>query len=421
MTPPARVEAAIELLTEIMAAPGIAADQIVAAWFRRRRYAGAKDRRWITEITWTVLRRRGELQWATGSWPATPQARSLVLAALALQADAEALFGSDPHGPAPLTDAELSLIRKGPASFASAPDWARGNYPAGLDPELRESLGTRLVAEMEAFTERSPLDLRVNTLKATRTEAQAALAGEGIETEATPLSPIGLRVSGRANVSETVAFRDGLVEVQDEGSQIAALMVGAMPGETVMDYCAGGGGKALTLAAAMANRGRVIATDTHPGRLQAARERVQRAGAGIVELRGDPATLSDPADRVLVDAPCTGSGTWRRNPATKWTTTPADIAAKAAEQTAILEQAARLVRPGGRLVYATCSLFAAENGAQVGRFLGAHSAFQEVAPKQAWREAGLPGEAPPAPVGVQLTPLRHRTDGFFVAVLERVG
>ena len=411
----------MELLTEIMAAPGIAADQIVAAWFRRRRYAGAKDRRWITETTWTVLRRRGELQWATGSWAANPQARSLVLAALALQPDAEALFGADPHGPAPLTDAELSLIRGGPASFASAPDWARGNYPAGLDHDLRESLGTGLVAEMAAFTERSPLDLRVNTLKATRTEAQAALAGEGIGTEAMPMSPIGLRVSGRANLSETVAFRDGLVEIQDEGSQIAALMVGAMPGETVIDYCAGGGGKALALAAAMANRGRVIATDPHPRRLQAARERVLRAGAGIVQLRGDPATLSDPVDRVLVDAPCTGSGTWRRNPATKWTTTPADIAAKATEQTAILEQAARLVRPGGRLVYATCSLFAAENGAQVVRFLGDHSAFREVAPKQAWREARLPGEAPPAPVGVQLTPLRHHTDGFFVAVLERVG
>lgn len=165
----------------------------------------------------------------------------------------------------------------------------------------------------------------------------------------------------------------------------------------------------------------MIATDAHPGRLQAARERVLRAGAGIVQLMGDPATLSHPVDRVLVDAPCTGSGTWRRNPATKWTTTPADIAAKATAQAAILEQAARLVRPGGRLVYATCSLFAAENGAQVVRFLGDHAAFREVAPRQAWREAGLPGEAPPAPVGVQLTPLRHHTDGFFVAVLERVG
>ena len=262
---------------------------------------------------------------------------------------------------------------------------------------------------MAALRETAPVDLRVNVFKANRDSARAALAAEGVETEATPLSPVGLRLARRRPLSGLAAIRSGLVDVQDEGSQVIALLVGAQPGETVVDLCAGAGGKSLALAAAMAGLG----------------PRRRRAGAGIVEtreLRGETGRGLDDlvsiVDRVLVDVPCSGTGTWRRNPAERWRLTRGRLSRYVARQRAILSHAAPLVRPGGRLIYATCSLMPVENEAQVAWFLDAFGAFTVVPADVAWRSS-LPGTAPVDGPYLRLTPAGHGTDGFFAAVLAR--
>src|SRR5690606_19924675 len=269
----------------------------------------------------------------------------------------------------------------------------------------------------------APVDLRVNTLKATREEARAALAEAGVEAEPTPLSPLGLRLAGRGALPALAAFPHGLVEVHDEGTRIDALRVGARPGESVADYCAGAGGKTLALAAAMANRGRLVAGDISDWRLRGLGPRLARAGVTMVETAAGAAldTLPDAAfDRVLVDAPCSGSGTWRRNPEARWRLTSAAVDDAVARQRAILEAAARLVKPGGRLLYATCSVLAAENDRQLEWFLAGHDAFAALQADAAWRDAI--GGAPPAGATgswLHLAPARHGTDGFFAAPLER--
>jgi 16S rRNA (cytosine967-C5)-methyltransferase len=267
------------------------------------------------------------------------------------------------------------------------------------------------------------VDLRVNTLKTDRAAAKARLADEGIETVETPWSPLGLRCVARANVAASGAFAEGWVEVQDESAQLAALMTDARPGETVVNFCAGAGGKTLALAAAMANKGRLIACDVSQARLDRGADRLKRAGAFNVTRRALAGETDKwikrhkgTADRVLVDAPCSGSGTWRRNPDARWRTTPEDLAELAEKQGRILASAARLVRPGGRLVYATCSMFDEENGARIAAFLAARPDFALLPVAAAW-----PGA--PAPLAgddtLRLTPGRHGTDGFFVAAMQR--
>jgi len=274
------------------------------------------------------------------------------------------------------------------------------------------------------------MDLRANRGKVNREQAAAALAGAGIETAPTALSPLGLRVAdGRAPVSATKAFKEGLVEVQDEGSQLIALMVGAKPGTRVCDFCAGAGGKTLALAAQMENKGQLLAFDVLKGRLDRAQTRIRRAGFHNIERK----LLKDHRDpwlkrrkgkfeRVLVDAPCSGVGAWRRNPDARWRIGLEEIERLSALQGEILESAQRLVEPGGRLIYATCSLLPEENEAQVSAFLAAHTDFHLLRPAEVWREA-VGGETP-FPGGeddltLTLTPARHGTDGFFMAVMER--
>lgn len=424
MTPSARTEAAIGLLEQILSLPDTPADRLVSGWFRTRRYAGAKDRAYITNLVYTVLRRRAELEWALGHddvGAASP--RELTAAALALDeqlsgTDVAARFSGATHAPAVLTAAEQGRVSGLRRDFAGAPDWVRANYPPSLDAAFREVFGDDVAVEVAALAGRAPVDLRVNTLRATRDEAIAALAEDGINAQTTPLSPVGLRLDARANVAGSQAFRDGLVEVQDEGSQLIALLLGAQPGETVIDWCAGGGGKTLGIAAAMQNKGRILACDVSAERLEAAQHRIERAGARIVTthlLEGAPPVI---ADRVLVDAPCSGSGAWRRSPAAKWRTSPERIAAFAERQAAVLMEAARAVRPGGVLLYATCSLFRAENHEQVDAFVRRHRDFRLGSIATQWRS--LIGDNPPSETPLLLlTPFENNTDGFFMALFER--
>jgi 16S rRNA (cytosine967-C5)-methyltransferase len=287
---------------------------------------------------------------------------------------------------------------------------------------LAERFGASLGTELATLLQPAPLDLRVNLLKGTREEARAALMSEGLDTRQTNLSPWGLRIEGRRAVTTGPTFQSGLVEIQDEGSQLVAALTDARPGMRVADWCAGAGGKTLALAMTMQNRGQLLACDVSAVRLDGAVRRLRRAGVHNVERHliepGDKwaKRRAGGFDRVLIDAPCTGVGTWRRNPDARLRLTEADVAELVAKQAQILDQAAPLVRTGGRLVYATCSLLPEENEAQVIAFLARHPGFTLVPLARAW-----PFGSPPPKAGdyLALTPAHHGTDGFFAAVLER--
>ncbi len=305
------------------------------------------------------------------------------------------------------------------------PRWVASDVPEWLEPGLDRVFGLGLEREMAALNAPAPIDLRVNLLKADRETVRRALAAEGVRAEPTPWSPLGLRLAARAPLSGLQAFKDGLFDVQDEGSQLAALLAGARPGMRVVDFCAGAGGKTLALAAGMANRGKLVACDVSARRLERAGLRLRRAGVGNVERR----VLSSENDKwvkrhaggfdlVFVDVPCLGTGTWRRNPDAKWRARPEDLAELALRQQQILRSAARLVRPGGRLVYATCSLLREEDAAQAEAFLAASPDFALVPAARTWGET-IGGASPGGEDYLFLTPARHGTDGFFVALFER--
>ena len=455
MTPAARLAAGIDLLAAIAADPR-PADALANAFFRARRYIGAADRRAVSEAAWAALRATRRLTWwlERAGGPPTPRLR---LAAFELfrpggsLAALERNFSGGQFAPAALDPAERAVLARlaghtflhpamGQAVRLELPDW--------LLPRLAQRFGPALEGEAAALLAPAPLDLRVNRLKATREDVQAALAAEGIEAVPTPLSPWGLRVAGRRNVTAGAAFRTGLVEIQDEGSQLVALLADARPGASVLDFCAGAGGKTLALAMTMDNRGRLVACDVSAPRLDGAIRRLRRAGVHNVErhllVAGDKwaKRRRGAFDRVLVDAPCTGTGTWRRNPDARTRLTEQDLTELVARQAAILDQAAPLVRSGGKLIYATCSLLIEENEAQVMQFLDRSPEFvvaptargMELLPTARGMELlptargmDLPTargmDVPGLPAGegrfLALTPARHGTDGFFAAVLER--
>jgi len=432
VTPPARIQAGIELLEATRAAPHAPADAVANAFFRARRFIGAGDRRAIADRHWAMLRTEARLAWrldAAGA-PVTP--RLLMLARLLAEghsADAAAgLFSGALHGPAPLAERErraLPALAAQALDEAALPEAVRYGVPAWLMPHLASRFGADLPAELAALDQPAPTDLRANLLRTTREAARAALAAEGIDAAPTRFSPWGLRLDGRRPVTGTAAFREGRVEIQDEGSQLIALIADARPGMRVVDFCAGAAGKTLALAATMANRGRLVAADVSAPRLDAAVKRLRRAGVDNAERRllgaGDrwAKRAAGAFDRVLVDAPCTGTGTWRRNPDARSRLRPEDLAELAAKQEAILDRASRLVKPGGMLVYATCSLLPEENERQVERFRDSHPAFSVLPLEEAWR-AVQPGAPPPCDGPfLSLTPARHGTDGFFAAVLRR--
>jgi len=435
VTPGARIAAAIDIL-EALAAGTRPADDVAADYFRRRRYIGSKDRAQVARHVYSVLRHRAALDWwvdraGKGDIKAAP--RSRMMAALAIaegepEAEIAASFDGGKFRPAALAPAEATLVHGLAGRTLRHPAMPRAvanDLPDWLLPHLEAVYGDRLEEEMAGLNSAAPVDLRVNLLKTDRAGAIGALAAEGVRAEPTPYSPTGLRLAERVPLSGLAAFKDGLVEVQDEASQLAALLLGAKPGMRVVDFCAGAGGKTLALAAAMKNRGKIVACDTAGWRLDRSGQRLRRAGASNVE-RHALASERDPwvkrhaksYDRVLVDAPCLGVGSWRRNPDAKWRNTPQDLAELRVRQHDILASAARLVKPGGRLAYATCSLLHEENEAQVGRFLAETPDFALVPITRAWDEA----LGPPCPAEggfLRLTPAQHGTDGFFVAVFER--
>jgi 16S rRNA (cytosine967-C5)-methyltransferase len=424
MTPAARTSAAVELLGQIEAG-GAPADRITDGFFRSRRYAGSKDRAEITERVYAILRRRAELSWRLGQ--DRPSARALVLAGLARVErlnlhDIEALFAGGRFGPAALDDAERKLVADLWANRDAPPDWVRGSYPLWMEPELKRRFGPALVTEMAAQQGRAPVDLRVNTLKATREQVLETLAKAGIEAEPTRYAKHGIRLGGRARIAGNPVLADGLAEVQDEGSQLVAELVDPRPGQWVLDLCAGAGGKTLAMAAAMRNKGQVHALDVDQRRLAALTPRLRRAGADNVQ----PRVLEDRwldrhrgrFDRVLIDAPCSGTGTWRRDPDQRQRLNPDWLERTKAKQAQLLERAAPLVKPGGRLVYATCSLLPGEDEDQVDAFLAAHPDFARMPVGEAWAES-VGGQCPTPGPDLLLTPKRHATDGFYAAILAR--
>jgi 16S rRNA (cytosine967-C5)-methyltransferase len=429
MTPSARIAAAIELLALVEAAGRKPADAVANAFFRDRRFIGSGDRRAVSERVWGVMRARRRLAWWLGHVEAEATPRLLVAASLVLEGWAvdgvRQSYSGGQFAPSALVSAEAASLRRLEGRTLSHPDMpeaVRLEVPDWVVGSLRARFGAALEAEMAAMGEPAPLDLRVNLLKGTREQAIAAMAAEGIAAEPMALSPWGLRVEGRRPVTTGPAFQSGLVEIQDEGSQLVALMVGAAPGMRVADWCAGAGGKTLALAMTMQNKGQVVACDVSVPRLEGAVRRLRRAGVHNVERHlittGDKWAKRRAAsfDRVLVDAPCTGTGTWRRNPDARLRLEPRDLAELVPKQAAILAAAARLVRKGGRLVYATCSILTEENEAQVRAFLAENPDFALVPLARAWPgPAALPGEGE----FLALTPRRHGTDGFFAAVLER--
>lgn len=442
MTPGARVAATIELLDEIVSHAldserGRPADLVANAYFRTRRFIGGGDRRAIAERVWGILRRYGQLTWwlkRTGH--PDRGGRAIVAADLMLvegmdMRQLEAIFDGGTYRPSPLDEGEHRALRQMEGHslpHPEQPDWVRLNVQEWVAPHFKEAYGDAWGREIAALETPPPVDLRVNRLKADVGQAREALAREGIETEPMRYAPNGLRLKRRLSVVSGEAFQNGLVEIQDEGSQLVAALVDAQPGMQVADYCAGAGGKTLAMAAGMNNKGRVVAMDVLETRLDRSAQRLRRAGAHNVERRPIDADnrkwlkrQAGAFDRVLVDAPCTGTGTWRRNPDGRWTLKQKDLEELVPKQAAILDAAAKLVKPGGGLVYATCSVLPAENEKQIASFLERNADFEVVPVGRIWRDV-LSTEPPPdvadAPY-LRLSPLKHGTDGFFAATLAR--
>lgn len=428
MTPAAHVSAAIEVLDELAKRRRPAADAL-KDWGLAHRFAGSKDRAAIASLVFDALRKRASAAFVMGD--DTPRAQMLgaLREARGLDAEAIAAFCSgERHAPAPLSDEERQRLET--ALLDGAPDHVRGDYPEWLASRFEAAFGARAAEEGAALAARAPVDLRVNILKCSREQALEKLAH--LSPAPTPLSPIGLRIEpgqgrGPALTAET-AYVKGLVEPQDEASQLAALLCAASPGEQVLDLCAGGGGKALALAAQMHNRGQVYAHDDDGRRLMPIYERLERAGARNVQVRaprGKADVLKDlegRCDLVLIDAPCTGVGAWRRHPDAKWRLAPGALDQRLKEQGELLAKAARFVKPGGRLAYVTCSVLREENEDQIAAFLANNPEFAALSAAKTVEKAGLPDLArfaSPHGFGLRLSPAMSGTDGFYVCVLAR--
>lgn len=421
-----RLQAAIEILSDMEARRRPAADAL-KDWGLSHRFAGSGDRAAIGNIVYDALRRKRSAGWVLDA--DTP--RAVAFGALVLEGGhtaetIEAALDGDRFAPLPLDVAERTALRS--RDLADAPPAVRADCPDWCVPLLESRFGPDWVKEAAALAARPPLDMRVNTLKADRGRVLAELSG--LDVSPTRLAPDGLRIppvdggKRHPNVQAEPAFQKGWFEVQDEGSQLAAAMAGARPGMQVLDFCAGAGGKTLALAAAMQNRGQIHAYDADKARLAPIFDRIRRAGlrnaqvtARVQELEPLRGTL----DLVLVDAPCTGSGTWRRRPDAKWRLADRQLDARRREQKDILDRAAAFVKPGGRLAYVTCSIFGEENGDQIADFLASAPAFAPLDHAELWHEAapGGAGMAIVATSGITMTPARTGTDGFFVSVLAR--
>lgn len=426
-----RLRAAIEVLADIEARRRPVADAL-KDWGLSHRFAGSGDRAVIGNIVYDCLRWRASSAWMMAD--ETP--RALVLATVGRRwsrgaAGLAAAVADDAHAPPPLTEDEARRIDT--ADLAQAPAHVRADIPEWLAPRFERVFGPDWVAEGEALARRPPLDLRANRLKADRAKVVKALSRFAAAEIA--VTPDGVRIApsegeGRhPNLQAEPGFRKGWFEIQDAGSQIAATLVNAGPGQQILDLCAGAGGKTLALAAAMANKGQVFATDSDRTRLAPIFERLRRGGTRNVQVREAGASLDDlegRMDAVLIDAPCTGTGTWRRRPDAKWRLTEAAIANRVAEQAGLLQDGARFVRPGGRLIYVTCTVLKEENEDRIAMFCETNHDFTPIAASEMLRRAGDAVRIPAGSFlalahGLQLTPHRTATDGFYVAGMTKAG
>ncbi len=432
MTPSARISVAIEILADLETNRR-PAPEALKHWGLMHRFAGSKDRAALAALVYDALRVRASAAWIMGE--ETP--RAIILGSLREMrgldgAAIAALCSGEGHAPAPLTQAEADRLAD--ADLKDAPLWVAGNFPEWLAPSFIATYGDEALEEARALAARAPLDIRVNTIKATREKIMRSLAH--LDPQLTPHSAVGLRFAlaqdGRGpSLAAEPAHVKGMIEVQDEGSQLAALLSCAAPGEQVLDLCAGSGGKSLALAAMMENKGQIYATDKDGRRLMPIYDRLERSGSRNVQVRAPRGTsdilgdLAGRCDLVMVDAPCTGSGTWRRNPDAKWRMRPGALELRMKEQTEVLEEAARFVKPGGRIVYITCSLLVEENENQIAGFLDRHADFAVVAPAELAAKAGLGQLAALSPVmdragaGLRLSPLKTGTDGFFIVAIVK--
>ncbi len=408
------------------------AETVLKAWGAANRYAGSKDRRAIADHVYKVLRARGRLSWIMGG---REDGRALVIGSLhAIDGlsveEIEALHSGDGYGPRPLSKQERSRITIGQGEV---PGWVAAGLPEFAVEDFKATFGDRWAEEAHALmTPRAPIDLRVNDAAATVEEVEAELRAAGLEVSRTPWSMLGLRVPSEPppNIQALDGFKAGKFEIQDEGSQVVCWLAGATPGTTVVDYCAGGGGKTLGLAQAMTGQGKLVASDVVNKRLENIRPRLQRAGVEaelvlIGQNGGGLEAVNGQADLVFVDAPCSGSGTWRRRPEDAWRLTTEEVEKLHALQVRILSQATKLVKPGGRLVYVTCSLLARENEASVDAFEAANPEFRPVPVADLLSAPQLSDAARTklaelaSGARLRLSPATADTDGFFAAVYER--
>ncbi|WP_020594085.1 RsmB/NOP family class I SAM-dependent RNA methyltransferase [Kiloniella laminariae] len=431
MRPAARIQTTIELLAEVLES-SLPMDRVVTNYLRARRFIGSGDRRDINARVYGVIRALCRLDWWTLQAGLEGDSRSQVFAYCLLSeglkvSDLDAFCDGGQHSPEPLSSFEgeaLATLEGFGLDHPDMPPAVLGELPDWLFSLFEQQYGAEQARiEVAGLKGEASIDLRINSLRSKRDEVLEQLVSDGIACEKTSHSPWGLRVEGRTTLGNSRAYREGLVEVQDEGSQMIALLCDARPGMSVIDLCAGAGGKTLALAASMDNDGDLVAMDVDPKRLQRAEPRVSKAGVEIVRYaRLDKATLRGFAalgfDRVLVDAPCSGSGTWRRQPDARLHLTRERLDHYRSLQLSVLDQAAPCVKPGGRLIYATCSLLDEENSLQIAAFLKKHPDFSQLDARQIWQSIGgksCPFDGP----AMQLTPAQHGLDGFFCTVLEK--
>lgn len=425
MKPGAHVQAAIELI-DLQSERQQPADKVMANFFRQRRYMGSKDKRAVAEYFYAVLRQKASLQYLLSQQELKGSSRLVLACLLVLSGQRlSEYFSGEQYCPRRLNSDEFQGLEKiSSEQLAHAPSHIRLNVPTWLEEKLQTSLGEAYEAEMEAANQRASTDIRVNELNTTVEEVSAELDGAGLAFEKGRYAPWCLRLLGRASLSQLPGFKAGHFEVQDEGSQLLALLADARSGHKVVDFCAGAGGKSLALAGAMQNKGVLYACDVHSKRLEQLSLRAKRAG--VHNLRVHCLSSENDkwvkqhkqiADLVLIDAPCSGTGTWRRNPDSRWNLKPEDLTNLVALQQSILQSASRLVKPGGRLIYATCSLLDEENQQQVSRFLDENDHFTAT---RDWPE--LTPEALTSQIqGHELRLLTsiNQTDGFYMASMHR--
>ncbi len=427
----ARIQTAIEIMTRIETSK-TPMDNTIRDYLHHKRYIGSKDRKSIVELVYNTMRAHARLGWWLNKVELEISPRSRVLAYIVLDGlsahDVSIRFVDEQYCPEPLNDNETKMVEalEGKSlTHDGMPVEVRCECPEWALDKLKPLYGDTLEVQMNAMLDSAPLDLRVNTIKIDVEQAQNSLKKDEVETTRTTYSPVGLRTVGKPYMSATKAFHKGFVEIQDEGSQLISHICGVEPGMRVMDFCAGGGGKTLGLAAEMQGKGIIFALDNDSRRLEKGRRRYKKADVHNIEVRSleDEKNRKwlrrqkDAMDVVLVDAPCSSSGTWRRNPDLRWYSYGPSLDEIKQSQTEILGRVADKVKVGGRLVYATCSMFTEENEEQIEAFLKEHNNYEILKISEIWPEDT------PCPVDgnyLRLTPKDHQTDGFFACAMTRI-